>query len=200
MFGVRDQLNYPDSNLMQLFRPVLYHREERYSRRYDPYYRIYEARETGGWIVDYTHAVQDELVVPNREITPAELGARLKAVTRVGGAEVWLATPEEVVDYILMSRGASICDFQQTPEAITYRLAAPAIPERVQSRTLTFSGTVPAAWEKIAVRVARGDQVLFVVPERIDETRIRFSHQVYDGQQCRIAPEEQLCIRACLTT
>ena len=87
MFGVRDRLNYPDTDLMQLCRPVLYHRLDEYNRRYDPYRLIYRARETGGWVVDYTHAVQDELVIPNRELTPTELGTRLEAVTRVGGDE-----------------------------------------------------------------------------------------------------------------
>ena len=64
MFGVRDQLNYPDSDLMQLSRPVVYHKLDEYNRRYDPYRLVYRARETGGWIVDYTHAVQDELGHP----------------------------------------------------------------------------------------------------------------------------------------
>ena len=186
MFGVRDRLNYPDTDLMQLCRPVLYHRLDEYNRRYDPYRLIYRARETSGWVVDYTHAVQDELVIPNRELTPTELGTRLEAVTRVGGDEVWLAVPEEVVDYLIMARDTTVTDEQETPTVITYRLDAPAVPERVQWRTVTFTCTIPQEWPAVNVQVMQADECEPVVIERIDDTTIRFSHRVYDGQQVKI--------------
>jgi hypothetical protein len=186
MFGVRDRLNYPDTDLMQLCRPVLYHRLDEYNRRYDPYRLVYRARETGGWVVDYTHAVQDELVIPNRELTPTELGTRLEAVTRVGGDEVWLAVPEEVVDYLIMARETTVNDEQETPTAITYRLDAPAIPARVQWRTVTFTCTIPQEWSHVDVQVTHADGFEPVALERIDDTTIRFSHRVYDGQQVKI--------------
>ena len=189
MFGVRDQLNYPDTDLMQLCRPVLYHQLDDYRRRYDPYRLTYRARETGGWLVDYTHAVQDELVIPNRELTPAELGARLEAVTRAGGNEVWPAVPEEVVDYLIMARETTIADAQRTPTAITYRLEAPTIPERVQWRTLTFTCTVPQAWSDVGVAVTRAGESEPVTLEQLDDTTIRYSHLVSDGQQVTIEPK-----------
>lgn len=187
MFGVRDQLNYPDSDLMQLSRPVVYHKLDEYNRRYDPYRLVYRARETGGWIVDYTHAVQDELVIPNRELTPTELGNRLEAVTRVGGDEVWLAVPEEVVDYLIMARETSVVDEQKSPTAITYRLEAPAIPERIQWHTLTFTCTIPREWSGVDVQVSAGGEREPVVVERIDDTTIRYSHRACDGQEVTIA-------------
>ena len=186
MFGVRDRLNYPDTDLMQLCRPVVYHKLDEYNRRYDPYRLVYRARETSGWIVDYTHAVQDELVIPNRELTPAELGTRLEAVTRVGGDSVWLAVPEEVVDYLIMARETTVNDEQETPTAITYRLDAPAIPARVQWRTVTFTCTIPQEWSHVDVQVTHADGCEPVALERIDDTTIRFSHRVYDGQQVKI--------------
>ena len=189
MFGVRDRLNYPDTDLMQLCRPVVYHKLDEYNRRYDPYRLVYRARETSGWIVDYTHAVQDELVIPNRELTPAELGTRLEAVTRVGGDEVWLAVPEEVVDYLIMARETTVVDEQGTPTAITYRLDAPAVPERVQWRTVTFTCTIPQEWSHVDVQVTQADGCEPVALERIDDTTIRFSHRVYDGQHVRIEPK-----------
>ena len=188
MFGVRDQLNYPDSDLMQLSRPVVYHKLDEYNRRYDPYRLVYRARETGGWIVDYTHAVQDELVIPNRELTPAELGNRLDAVTRVGGDEVWLAVPEEVVDYLIMARETTVADEIHTPTAITYRLAAPAIPERIQWHTVTFECAVPKEWANVSIQVTQAEECEPVVIERLDDTTIRYSHRVFDGQQVTIEP------------
>jgi hypothetical protein len=186
MFGVRDQLNYPDTDLMQLCRPVVYHKLDDYNRGYDPYRLTYRARETGGWLVDYTHAVQDELVIPNRELTPTELGNRLDAVTRVGGDEVWLAVPEEVVDYLIMARETTIADEQQSPTAISYRLAAPDIPERIQWHTLTFVCAVPQDWPDVSVEVTRAGDSEPVTLERLDDTTIRYSHRVYDGQIVRI--------------
>lgn len=188
MFGVRDQLNYPDTDLMQLCRPVVYHKLDEYNRRYDPYRLVYRARETGGWIVDYTHAVQDELVIPNRELTPTELGNRLEAVTRVGGNEVWLAVPEEVVDYLIMARETTVVDEQRTSSTITYRLEAPAIPERIQWHTLTFTCTIPRGWSGVDVQVSRGGESEPVSLERLDDTTIRYSHRASDGQQVRIEP------------
>lgn len=189
MFGVRDQLNYPDSDLMQLSRPVVYHKLDEYNRRYDPYRLVHRARETGGWIVDYTHAVQDELVIPNRELTPTELGNRLEAVTRVGGDEVWLAVPEEVVDYLIMARETTVVDEQESPAAIAYRLAAPDIPDRIQWHTLTFTCTVPRDWRDVSIEVANAGDSEAVTVERLDDTTIRYSHRVYNGQEVRIEPK-----------
>lgn len=188
MFGVRDRLNYPDSDLMQLSRPVVYHKLDEYNRRYDPYRLVYRARETGGWIVDYTHAVQDEMVIPNRELTPTELGNRLEAITRVGGDEVWLAVPEEVVDYLILARETTIVDEQRTPTAVSYRLDAPNIPERVQWRTLTFACTIPQEWLGVDVHVTQAGEREPVVVERIDDTTVRYSHSASDGQLVRIEP------------
>jgi len=190
MFGVRDRLNYPDTDLMQLCRPVVYHKLDEYNRRYDPYRLVYRARETGGWIVDYTHAVQDELVIPNRELTPTELGNRLEAVTRVGGDDVWLAVPEEVVDYLIMARETTVVDEQHTPTAITYRLAAPAIPDRIQWHTLTFTCTVPREWSDVSVVVTREGEIEPFTLERLDDTTIRYSHRVCDGQRVTIGLQE----------
>ena len=192
MFGVRDQLNYPDSDLMQLSRPVVYHKLDEYNRRYDPYRLVHRARETGGWIVDYTHAVQDELVIPNRELTPTELGNRLEAVTRVGGDEVWLAVPEEVVDYLIMARETTVMNEQRTPTAISYRLAAPDIPERIQWHTLTFTCTVPREWPDVSIEVANAGDSEAVTVERLDDTTIRYSHRVYNGQTVTIKAEDSL--------
>ncbi len=189
MFGVRDRLNYPDSDLMQLSRPVVYHKLDEYNRRYDPYRLVYRARETGGWIVDYTHAVQDELVIPNRELTPTELGNRLEAITRVGGDEVWLAVPEEVVDYLIVARETTVVDERRTPTAITYRLAAPAIPDRIQWHTLTFTCTVPREWSDVGVVVTHAGEIEPVTLERLDDTTIRYSHLVADGQKVTIEPK-----------
>lgn len=186
MFGVRDQLNYPDTDLMQLCRPVVYHKLDDYNRRYDPYRLTHRARETGGWIVDYTHAVQDELVIPNRELTPTELGNRLDAITRVGGDEVWLAVPEEVVDYLILARETAVVDQEKTSTAITYRLDAPAIPKRVQWLTLTFTCDIPREWAGIDVQVAHAGEEEPVSVERLDDATIRYSHRVRDGQQVAI--------------
>jgi hypothetical protein len=187
MFGVRDQLNYPESDLMQLCRPVLYHRLDEYQRAYDPYRLIYAAQESGGWLVDYTHAVQDELVIPNRELTPAELATRLETVTRVGRDEVWLAVPEEVVDYLIMSRQVSIVDLNQTSHAVTFRVSAPNVPARVQWRALTFLCTTPAHWEEVIVKASSNGQSEVLSPERLDATTVRFTHRVYDGQYYEVA-------------
>lgn len=68
---------------------------------FDPYRRIEQARETGGWIVDYCHCPRpDKPIHPAKDCTTQELEARFEAIKRLGGDEVWIAEPNEVVEYL----------------------------------------------------------------------------------------------------
>ena len=111
---------------------------------------------------------------------------------------VWLAVPEEVVDYLIMARETTVNDEQETPTAITYRLEAPAVPERVQWRTVTFTCTIPQEWS---------DMLMYRLHMRMDMNRSLLSvsttrpsvsvHRVYDGQHVRIEAEVITFGRSC---
>jgi peptidoglycan/xylan/chitin deacetylase (PgdA/CDA1 family) len=76
--------------------------------RFDPYKRLHQAMDLGGWIIDYAHCpAPGKAIHPWKDCTVEELDQRFATVRRVGGDDVWLAEPNEVVDYIWSERLAA---------------------------------------------------------------------------------------------
>ena len=74
---------------------------------FDPYKRIHQAIDLEGWIIDYCHCpMPDRPIHPAKDCTTQELEQRFEAVRRVGGEDVWIAEPNEVVDWLLAQEGA----------------------------------------------------------------------------------------------
>ena len=76
--------------------------------------RMTRENTRGQWLIDITHLVVDRLpqACPdslwNRCVTPAILDARLREVREVWGDDVWCAVPEDVLEYTLPRRAASL--------------------------------------------------------------------------------------------
>ena len=69
---------------------------------FDPYKRLHQARDMQGWVIDYLHCpMPDKPIHPAKDCSTQELAQRFDAVRRVGGDEVWVADPNDVVEYIL---------------------------------------------------------------------------------------------------
>ena len=186
VFTLEDRLNYNhvDEDLNALGRAAMYTVESTVLplRVYDPYWRLHQAWDTDGWLVDSARVVSESPADPERNITPALLAERFEKVAEVG--DVWRATPDEVIDYILMRRAAHPRGLLTTDEAITFHVEAPRIPERVQSRELTFTLDTPRAWQRPQV-TSDGAPVADVAA--LSEDRIRFTLPVHDGQQLRVS-------------
>jgi peptidoglycan/xylan/chitin deacetylase (PgdA/CDA1 family) len=100
---IYDDVNPPDVDLMRLCRVPL-HTEypPPFYSRCDPYKRLHQARDCGGWIIDYCHCpMPGQAIHPWKDCTLEELARRFETVRRVGGDEVWLAEPNEVVRHLL---------------------------------------------------------------------------------------------------
>lgn len=70
--------------------------------KFDPYKRLQQAKALGGWVIDYCHCPQPKHPThPAKDCTSEELEARFKAVHEIGGDDVWIAEPNEVVEYLL---------------------------------------------------------------------------------------------------
>lgn len=70
--------------------------------KFDPYKRIHQASDMGGWIIDYCHCpTPGKPIHPAKDCTTKELEQRFAAIRRVGGDQVWLAEPNEVVKFII---------------------------------------------------------------------------------------------------
>ena len=147
VFFADDRLNGHDPDLFALSRTLLYVIEgepicplyDPFPRVYDPYHRLYEALETGGWVVDITHAVEPEPLALWKDTTPDILDARFDCLRRVGDGREWAAEPEEVVDYILTRRAASVEDVQTEAAHVSFRLALGNIPGAVKCREISVS-------------------------------------------------------------
>jgi peptidoglycan/xylan/chitin deacetylase (PgdA/CDA1 family) len=103
---ITDMVNPPEQDLLNLGRVPL-HTEypPPFFSKFDPYKRIHQAIDMGGWIIDYCHCPTPGVPIhPWKDCTSEQLEERFATVRRVGGDDVWLAEPNEVVDYILSNR------------------------------------------------------------------------------------------------
>jgi len=105
---IYDDINPPDVDLMRLCRcPLHTEYPPPFYSAYDPYKRLHQAIDRGGWIIDYAHCpMPGKAIHPWKDCTIEQLDERFATVCRVGGDDVWLADPNEVVDYILAERGS----------------------------------------------------------------------------------------------
>jgi hypothetical protein len=100
---IYDRVNTQDSDRMSLGRVPL-HTEYPgpFFSVFDPYKRIHQAIDWGGWIVDYCHCpMPDKPIHPAKDCTTQELEERFQKVKEIGGNDVWLAEPNEVVNWLL---------------------------------------------------------------------------------------------------
>jgi len=98
-----DRVNTPETDLLSLGRVPL-HTEypPPFYSVFDPYKRLHQAIDLGGWVIDYCHCpMPGRPIHPAKDCTTEELEARFATVRRVGGEDVWLAEPNEVVEHLL---------------------------------------------------------------------------------------------------
>ena len=106
---IYDEVNGPDADLLRLGRCPL-HSEfpPPFYSAYDPYKRLHQAMDMGGWVIDYAHCpTPGKAIHPWKDCTLEELDERFETVRRVGGDDVWLAEPNEVVAFLLSERRAA---------------------------------------------------------------------------------------------
>jgi len=103
IFTIYDWVNTLDTDLLWLGRcPLHTEYPGPFYSAFDPFKRIQQAQATNGWIVDYCHCpMPDKAIHPAKDCTTQELRARFEAVKEVGGDDVWLAEPNEVVEFLL---------------------------------------------------------------------------------------------------
>lgn len=104
---IYDDVNTFDTDLLRLCRcPLHTEYPEPFYSTFDPYKRLHQAIDCHGWVIDYCHCpTPGKAIHPRKDCSIEELEKRFETVLRVGGEDVWLAEPNEVVDYILNARG-----------------------------------------------------------------------------------------------
>jgi peptidoglycan/xylan/chitin deacetylase (PgdA/CDA1 family) len=100
---IYDNINEKSTDLFRLCRcPLHSEYPPPFYSAFDPYKRIQQAADRGGWIIDYCHCpMPGKPLHPWKDCTVEELERRFKSIVDIGGDDVWLAEPNEVVDFML---------------------------------------------------------------------------------------------------
>jgi peptidoglycan/xylan/chitin deacetylase (PgdA/CDA1 family) len=103
---IYDDVNTADTDLMRLCRcPLHTEYPPPFYSAFDPYKRLHQAADRGGWIIDYCHCpMPGKPIHPWKDCTLEQLEERFETVLRLGGDDVWLAEPNEVVIYLQCER------------------------------------------------------------------------------------------------
>jgi len=103
---IYDRVNTPDTNLLDLGRcPLHTEYPAPFFSVFDPYKRIHQAIDLGGWIIDYCHCpMPDTPIHPAKDCTTQELETRFQTIREIGGDDVWIAEPNAVVAFLVEQR------------------------------------------------------------------------------------------------
>jgi len=103
---IYDDINTEQTDLMRLCRcPLHSETPPPFYSAFDPYKRLHQAMDAGGWVIDYCHCpMPGKPIHPWKDCTLEQLAERFETVLRVGADDVWLAEPNEVVDYLVNRR------------------------------------------------------------------------------------------------
>ncbi len=100
---IYDAVNTEETDLFRLNRcPLHTEYPPPFYSVFDPYKRLHQAMDLGGWVIDYCHCpMPGKPIHPAKDCTLEELESRFATVRRVGSDDVWIAEPNEVVEYLL---------------------------------------------------------------------------------------------------
>ncbi|MDX9974711.1 MAG: polysaccharide deacetylase family protein [FCB group bacterium] len=103
---IYDRVNTRETGLLHLGRcPLHTEYPAPFFSVYDPYKRVHQAIDLEGWIIDYCHCpMPGKPIHPAKDCTTEELERRFATVREIGGDDVWIAEPNEVVNWLLTTR------------------------------------------------------------------------------------------------
>lgn len=104
---IYDEVNPPNVDLLRLTRcPLHTQYPPPFYSAFDPYKRLHQAIDFGGWVIDYCHCpTPGRPIHPWKDCTVEQLATRFETIRRIGGNQVWLAEPNRVVEHLLTLRG-----------------------------------------------------------------------------------------------
>ncbi len=105
----------------------------------------------GCWLYETSHLVMWDVPQPHKCITPEDLTKRFAKLVEVSGGALWAATPDDVVDYVLLRRNVYAKVVQAGPRSVEFEVQG-LWPVGVISGRLSFciSGLVAAKTCEVA--------------------------------------------------
>ncbi|MDD5677270.1 MAG: polysaccharide deacetylase family protein [Kiritimatiellae bacterium] len=88
----------------------------------------------GGWLCETTHLVMPNVIQPHKNITPEGLERRFVKLLEITDRRLWAATPEDVIDYILLRRRTAIKPAGANEYDVTVDF-----PVGIQKRQMSFA-------------------------------------------------------------
>jgi len=168
--SLTDAVNCPEDEIFWLNRcPNIHMGWKPFFSAFNPWRRIRQAQEMGGWIIDYCHCPLEDPVHESKDVSHHELRRRLETILAEGGQDVWLAMVDEVIDYHNVRRRAAVETKQDDETVLCYRIACDNLPQAVTCRDLTLAVEIPESWGGVARVTANGKQVEFRIggPDRL---------------------------------
>jgi hypothetical protein len=106
---IYDWVNTSDTDLLWLGRcPLHTAYPQPFYSLFDPFKRLHQAKATNGWVVDYCHCpMPGKPIHAAKDCTSEQLRERFETVKAVGGDDVWVAEPNEVVEYLANNEEAT---------------------------------------------------------------------------------------------
>jgi peptidoglycan/xylan/chitin deacetylase (PgdA/CDA1 family) len=183
--SVTDGINLPADELFWLNRCTIHHEMPApWFAQFDPWRRIRQAQEAGGWVIDYCHCPLEEPVHVSKDVSYHEHRQRFEAV-RTEGADAWFAIPEDVIDYHLVRRSAKAETVQEDALCLRYRVSSERVPEAVACREVTLDIDLPEGFAAPAAVTVDGGRI---EPEWSDERRVRITVDVTQPVDVEVRP------------
>ncbi len=99
----------------------------------------------GSWLYETSHLVMWNVPQAHKCVTPEDLTQRFERLIEISGGKLWAATPDDVVDYVLLRRALTVEIVRTEPRTVEFELRG-QWPVGVINSELSFRVTgLPAA-------------------------------------------------------
>ncbi len=99
----------------------------------------------GSWLYETSHLVMWNVPQAHKCLTPEDLTRRFARLTEISDGKLWAATPDDVVDYVLLRRGLTVEVMRTAARAVEFELRG-TWPVGVVSSRMSFRiAGLPAA-------------------------------------------------------
>ena len=78
---------------------------------------------TGAWLYETTHLVMWNVPQAHKCVSPADLTRRFARLRDISEGRLWAATPDEVIDYVMLRRALSLNVLAATEKTVRFELA-----------------------------------------------------------------------------
>lgn len=130
----------------------------------------------GAWLYETTHLVMWNVPQSHKCVTPEDLTRRFEKLRDISGGRLWAATPDQVVDYVLLRRAVSVNVLEANSHMVKFEITGDWPVGVVDSKlTLRVAG-LSSTWD------LRGRGEAKVISDRLPCAALR-------SEVCEVRPD-----------